>query len=433
MLCALGRNKKNDYVFHSNVSEIYLDYKPEYLRMVMHSLLYVAFKFCTEYNHIEVSVNCDSKKNNYTIEVAYCGKTTDQNNFPHVLRPVFLERNSKTVDIDSKNGLSITKNLIEKMKGTFTAKGDLLNGAVFTVNLPAHHSRTAQSECPITIHKQTEDSNQIHITDHRQSQLENNDKPIVLIVGENRDMNCYLTAVLKDKYILLTEKNGEDAIKTAQGKIPDLVISDTMLPLLDGFQLCKKIKSSLATNHIPVILLTLNHTKEERIKGTEYGADAFLSKPVYEEELLVVMDQLLAIRKQLREKYSPFLQINAKHEEKNTASNNVNLEFLQRVTSQIYKELTNTENMIEKISSEVCLSSSQLNRKIKAITGTTTSNYILKTRLNRAKKLLANSQKPIGDIATECGFNDFAYFSRSFKKEFGMTPTTFQRIPQSAN
>jgi len=123
------------------------------------------------------------------------------------------------------------------------------------------------------------------------------------------------------------------------------------------------------------------------------------------------------------------MRMNTPPEEKNMNGNNVNLDFLQRVTNLIYKELTNTENIIEKISSEVCLSTSQLNRKMKALSGLTTSNYILKTRLNKAKKILTLTHKPIGEIAMECGFNDFAYFSRSFKKEFGMTPTSFQRIP----
>ncbi len=103
--------------------------------------------------------------------------------------------------------------------------------------------------------------------------------------------------------------------------------------------------------------------------------------------------------------------------------------FLKQITDLIYKEASNTENIIEKIAAEACLSSSQLNRKIKAITGMTTSNYILKIKLNKAGKMLAQSQKPIGEIALSCGFSDFAYFSRSFKKEFGMTPTSFQRMP----
>ena len=107
--------------------------------------------------------------------------------------------------------------------------------------------------------------------------------------------------------------------------------------------------------------------------------------------------------------------------------------FLQRVTSLIYREITNTDNIIEAISSELCISSSQLNRKVKLMTGMTTSHLILETRLKKAKKQLTLTQKPIGEIAMECGFNDFAYFSRSFKKEFDMTPSAFQRIPHSVN
>lgn len=120
-------------------------------------------------------------------------------------------------------------------------------------------------------------------------------------------------------------------------------------------------------------------------------------------------------------------------EANNNIRTNVDPDFLNRVNSIIYREITNTDNIIEIISSELCISSSQLNRRIKLMTGMTTSNFILKTRLNRAKKQLTLTQKPIGEIAMECGFNDFAYFSRSFKKEFEMTPTTFQRIPHSVN
>lgn len=429
----MAETKGIDYVFHSNVSEIHMDYMSEYLRMVMHSLLYNAFKSCTEDNHVTVSVNCDSNKNNYTVEISYHGADADYKDISRAFNPFLQKRNDSLTDLDSGVGLTLTKQLIEKMNGTITVKIEKSNSAVFTVNLPIRHGSTPNDEKPFTICKQSPGSNRLILPDNFPSRIESNEKPVVLIVVGNRDMSYYLISVLKDQYVLLTERNGEDAIRTAEEKMPDLIISDTALPFLDGFQLCKKIKKTLTTNHIPVILLTLNHSKEERIKGIEYGADAFLSEPVFEEELLVVIDQLLSTRKQLREKYSPFVHINANRKEKAADSNNISLEFLQRVTSHIYKELTNTENIIEKISSEVCLSSSQLNRKIKAITGMTTSNYILKARLNKAKRLLAISQKPIGDIATECGFNDFAYFSRSFRKEFGMTPTTFQRIPRSVS
>mgnify|MGYP000856600978 FL=1 len=429
---SLAETKKINYVFHSNVSEIYMDYIPEYLRIIMNNLIGNAMKYCMD-NNITVSINCDCSKKNYTIEVSDSGPGISEIDLPHVFDLYFQGNGDKNADYSSGVGLTITKQVVKKMNGTIDVKSEPNNKTIFTVVLPMHNCRIPQSEEPVTIHKQCVEHPCTIIREKPLLQTENNEKPVVLIVEENRDMSYYLTSVLKDKYIVLTERNGEDAIKTAQEKIPDLIISDAVLPLVDGFQLCKKIKRSVATNHIPVILLTLINSKEERIRGIEYGADAFLSKPVYEDELLVVMDQLLSTRKQLREKYNPFMRLSASKEENTNNSKNVNLDFLEKVTNHIYKELTNTDNIIERISSEVCLSSSQLNRKMKAITGMTTTNYILKTRLNKAKKLLIHSQKPIGDIATECGFNDFAYFSRTFKKEFGMTPTSFQRITHYAN
>jgi AraC-like DNA-binding protein len=202
---------------------------------------------------------------------------------------------------------------------------------------------------------------------------------------------------------------------------------------MNGYDLCREVKNADATNHIPIILLSTINTKEERIEGFRCGADAILSKPVYEDELMVIIDQLLTTRKQIRDKYEQIMTNIDKRNDYNEVKNDVNVEFLKRVTDIVYKEIEHADNIIEILASEVCLSSSQLNRKIKAITGMTTTNYILKVRLNKAKKHLIKSQKPIGDIAMECGFNDFAYFSRSFKKEFGMTPTSFQRLPHSVN
>ncbi len=134
-------------------------------------------------------------------------------------------------------------------------------------------------------------------------------------------------------------------------------------------------------------------------------------------------------------KYEPEPEAETAHEPEldNFKNTNIDHDFLNRVTSIIYSEILNSDNLIGVIASKICISSSQLNRRVKSMTGMTTSNFILKTKLNRAKRQLTVTQKPIGEIALECGFNDFAYFSRSFKKEFDMTPTTFQRIAQSVN
>jgi AraC-like DNA-binding protein len=144
-----------------------------------------------------------------------------------------------------------------------------------------------------------------------------------------------------------------------------------------------------------------------------------------EEELITLITQLQKNRKQLREKYSSILSNN---NESKLPENNKDLAFLQQVTDLIYREITNHEFFPQGLANELCISTSQLNRKLNAISGLNCSNYVLHVRLNRAKKILIKSQRPIGDIAMECGFNDFAYFSRAFRKEFMMTPSQYQRL-----
>ena len=156
-----------------------------------------------------------------------------------------------------------------------------------------------------------------------------------------------------------------------------------------------------------------------------------MTKPFIEEELKAKINQLLKSRKELREKYGQVVldSQNASPE----LTNDSNFEFLQKVTDVIYREMKNIDYFPQGLASEMCVSPSQLNRKIKSISGLNATNYILKVRLNRAKKLLTTSQKPIGEIAMDCGFNDFAYFSRTFKKEFGITPSKYQRMPHISN
>lgn len=428
----LAETKKINCVFQSNVSEMHMDYFPEYLHIIMHNLLSNAMKYCTENETITVNVNCNLQTKNCTLEVSDTGIGICKNDLPNIFELHYQGTNEKIRRYDSGVGLTITKQLVEKMNGTIAVKSEPKKKTVFTVVFPMHNGNFLQHEAGITIHKPANISSQ-KIGNEFTEPAENNELPVILIVEENTDMNYFLSSALKDKYTILTEGNGETAVKTAHSKVPDIIIADNMLPFVNGFLLCKELKQSLVTNHVPVILLTNDNSRSERIRGFEYGADAFLSKPVYEDELMAVIDQLLSNRKQLREKYYANLRLVQQQENVHGQKNDVNLDFLQRITNLIYKDITNTENIFDKLSSDICLSSSQLNRKMKAITGLTTTNYILKTRLNKAKKLLTNTPKPIGDIAMECGFNDFAYFSRSFKKEFGMTPTSFQRLPQSLN
>lgn len=420
----LAEIKKIDYIFHSNVKELYLDYTPEYLRIIISSLVGNAIGCCTEGDNITVKIDLDKNKRYYTIEVSDTGDRMEFNENNH----------NGSEQYKTQSGLSITKKLVEKLNGKIDGENDTNGKTIFNVRIPILNENINQNQESLTIHKSSSlnDTTEISITD----KYDQKDKPIVLIIEDNRDMNYYLSTILKDKYNVIIESNSEKGISTANEKIPDIIISDVSLPRMEGYNFCKVIKNSHVTSHIPIILLTASDSKEERVQSIKSGADAFLIKPVYEAELIAIIDRLLSTRRQIKDKYLPAKHLNIHDNIQDSgrdSGNEANIDLINRVTNLIYRDITNTENIIDIIASDLCLSSSQLNRKIKAITGMTTTNFVLKTRLNRAKKLLTVTQKPIGDIAMDCGFNDFAYFSRSFKKEFGMTPTTFQRLPHSAN
>ena len=214
--------------------------------------------------------------------------------------------------------------------------------------------------------------------------------------------------------------------------MPSLIITDWMLPQIDGKTLSMMLKNNFATSHIPIIMITAKVTADDRISAIKSGIDTVMQKPFNEEELLALIDNLLANRDSLRQKYSR-IGADIMQEEKQEGSYNENVVFLQKITDTIYREIQNNDFFPDRLADEMNISSTHLNRKIKAVTGMNTMSYVNNIKLNRAKKLLTSSGRSIGDIAMESGFGDFSYFSRSFKKEFGVTPSQFQRMAIKEN
>ncbi len=197
-----------------------------------------------------------------------------------------------------------------------------------------------------------------------------------------------------------------------------------MMPKKAGFALCQEVKSSELLNHIPIILLTAKSDMEDRLTGLECGADAYIHKPFNPDELLIRMDKLLENRRVLKEKY-----LRAVFKTDNRITNDINMSFLQHVTDIVYREMRNPDFSSSTLAEKLCLSISQLNRKMIAISGYNPSGYILSLRINKAKKLLATENISITQVADECGFYDLPYFSRTFKKQTGVTPSQYRRLP----
>jgi len=441
-----AETKKIDFIFLSDIYTLMMDYSPDYIRIVVNNLLSNAFKRCKPNDKVVFFLGYNESAEKCILNISDTGECISDKDLPYLFSAFLPDQLDKSDNKGYNLELFFTKQLIEKLNGRIEVKSNPQEGTVFTIILPVTHQYAFEKK----VHLQSDISsflqNTVSVRNNTiaaqneathvtvESLLENGKtkKPLVLIVGDNKNRIRYLASVLQSRYGIWVAENEKEALQIIEEKMPDLIISEALTSLMNGFKLCKKIKESDSINAIPIILIASKLTVDDRVYGFKCGVDAFLSHPFSDEELFAVIQQLLNNRKLIRENCT---QIMASSDNNTTQGikNRKDIDFLERVTNIIYRESGKTGDIISLLASEMCLSQSQLNRRIKAATGLTTSNYVLKVRLNKAKKLLIKSQKPIGEIAMDCGFNDFAYFSRSFKKEFGMTPTSFQRLPNCEN
>ena len=243
-------------------------------------------------------------------------------------------------------------------------------------------------------------------------------RPSILIVEDNADISYYIGRLLNGAYQIIYAQNGAEGLEIAAEQMPDLILTDLMMPEMDGYELCRRVRESEVLNHIPIIIITAKSGGKERVCGLEVGADAYLEKPFNAEELNIRITKLLEQRRLLREKYSKAMREGT---ELNVKLNPADQDFLARLNDYIYALISNHGLNSDMVDDKMCMSRSQLNRKVRAITGYNTSAYILQMRMERSKRLLASTEELIGDIALKCGFEDANYFARLFKQIFNVT------------
>jgi two-component system cell cycle response regulator len=250
--------------------------------------------------------------------------------------------------------------------------------------------------------------------------------PIILIVDDNEEILEFLERVLSPKYTVLKKENGEEALKVLETEAVQLVISDVMMPVMDGFQLCKVIKSNFEYSHIPVILLTAKNTIQSKIEGLELGADAYIEKPFSKDHLLAQIASLLSNRNMIREFFasSPLVHI------KSMAHSKADERFLESLNDTICKNIEDPELDVEKLAGIMNMSRITLYRKIKAISDLTPIELINISRLKKAAKLLAEGDYKIYEIAYMVGFSSQSNFARNFLRQFEMTPTEYMHSKQ---
>lgn len=253
-------------------------------------------------------------------------------------------------------------------------------------------------------------------------------KPVLLLVEDNEDVASYIMASMSAHYHIVRAANGQAGIDQALEGIPDLILTDVMMPLKDGYELCDALKNSPATSHIPIVMLTARAGTNDRISGLRRGADAYLTKPFQREELEVVLSNLLESRRRLRAYYSR----HAAEPRTSLVEENESLEnlFLQKLRAALELQWGNNPSSMEAICQEMGMSRSSLHRKMVALTGMSVTRYDRTLRLTRARLLLTTSPVTISEVAYAVGFDDPKYFSRLFSEEFGHSPTEFRRLKQ---
>ncbi len=417
---SLAESKNVNLTVYSEVDALEMDIDVNKVASIISNLLSNAIKFTKNTGKIVVHLNKTDQNENefFTIKVKDNGIGLANEDIGHLFDRFYQVNNTSTKQEGTGIGLSLAKEFVELMNGTIEVGSTLGKGSTFTVQIPVTNKAAKTVDAKITVEppiKKTAPSAKTKPSIFDEAST----LPLALIIEDNEDVAHYLKTCLKGKYQTIHASNGNMGIEMAYEKIPDIIISDVMMPGKDGFEVCTTLKADERTNHIPIILLTAKVTTEDRLTGLSRGADAYLAKPFNEKELFIRLNQLVLLRKKLIDK----IQKDGLNKFLDKQADSPETKFLQKVIQFINEDISNSTFGSGDLADKLHLSESQIYRKLKAITDKSTAVFIRSIRLQKAKELIETTDKTISEIAYETGFNDPSWFSRAFKEEFGVAPS----------
>ncbi len=398
--------------FHSDLENFEMAFDQDKLSKVMSNLLINAIKFTPENGKVSMEVTKDNEAKLINIKLKDTGKGIAKNQ-QHLIFDRFYQIEGQDAAAGTGIGLAIVKELTEIQGGNIWVDSIEGKGSVFYLTLPIQ-TASALSQLPNT---ETASLTATAKTNKINSISEGDELPQLLIIEDNYDVVQYMKIILEQDYTIAVAHDGEAGIQTALETIPDLIISDVMMPEKDGFEVCATLKQDEKTSHIPIILLTAKAASVDKLTGLSYGADAYLVKPFEREELLIRLEQLLALRKKLQTRY---ILLNGEPAEEKPKT--IEDEFLQKIQNKLLSRIEDDTYSIDHLAADMQLSRSQLYRKIKALTNLSTSIYIRNIRLRQAQKLLLEGSLSVSEVAYQVGFNSPAYFSQAYKEAYGYAP-----------
>lgn len=418
MLFSASAQKKHITISMDAPDTIMLRADQDKIERICYNLLSNALKYTSEGGEISLMAKEEGGRVMISVADNGCGISSDE--LPYIFDRFYQAKNAGR---GTGIGLAIVKAFTELHHGEVSATSIEGKGSTFTIHIPVRQKGEVTNQSTEKIEQLVEPSSAEEVPNQARHideliQPYQTDKPEVLIIDDNIDIRTYLRSVLSEKYNVSEAADGKAGLELARKIVPDIVLSDIMMPVMDGLAFCQQLKTDKAISHIPVILLTARSLDEQRAEGYEHGADAYLSKPFSLRLLLSRIDNLIESRKKLNQTWSKGVD----DDEIGNISNEIDKSFLKQLRKIIQENLANSDLSVEQIGDEIGLSRVQLYRKVKALTGYSPVEIVRKARLTRARHLLQTTERTVSEVAYAVGFSTPSYFSKCYKDEFGENP-----------
>ena len=450
----LAHKKRIKYKVNAADKSLETWFDPDALEKIINNLLSNAFKFTPEEGSVTVEIVAGSNfqlpkslknrpgiSNCVIISIVDSGPGIPPSKINQIFEKFYIERDKKERNSQGAGiGLSFTKNLVELHKGTIDVISKNNRGATFIVMLPMRkEAYLGNPEISLRddlanedyIHPSNADSYTIDLNDEivdKDFSRSRSKLPLLLVVDDNADIRAFIKQSLGDYYTICEAEDGKQGLEMAYKLMPNIILSDILMPVMDGIEFCENVKTRKETSHIPLVMLTAKSSQESEIIGIKTGADDYIRKPFDLELLRLKLANIIKHREELRKRFNREVTLQPKEVTVTSADET----FLKQAIEIVEEQMMNTDFSVEMLVREMGLSRSNLYLKFKEITGLSSSEFIRSIRLKRAVQLLENSDLSVKEIMYMTGFNTASYFSKCFKKQFGMIPSEYVRQVQEA-
>lgn len=423
----LAEQKNIRFNFSSEPESCYVILDKDKFEKIINNLLNNAFKFTDVGGNVTIELfeKIISDKKFALVSIHDSGVGISKENQSKIFNRFFqVDDSSKRNYGGSGIGLALVKELVTLLGWEISVSSNEGEGTEFILKIPCLSEEEFINYVALTLTADKNENNNLWETKEFVDEAiqEKNAKALILFVEDQIEVRDYVLGLLKQDYNVLQAENGKAGLQIALSSLPDLIISDVMMPVMDGFELCKKLKTDWKTSHIPVILLTAKATQQSKIEGLEFGADDYLTKPFDFEELSIRIKNLIAQRKLLKEKFSKDINANVEL----ITTNTFDKEFLEKISKIIEAQLQNENFTSVNLAEELFISRSQLTRKLNAISGQGPGEFIRTYKLKRSAQMIIENKLSITQIALEVGFGSPAQFTRAFQKHFSCLPSEFK-------